>query len=341
MPASESCRARRSRTGDRRTVYTPPQDPAEIVRADGDLERFINDADLFEADPLIKMALIHHQFESIHPFYDGNGRTGRILNVLYLVQGGPARHAGALPQPPHRHAPSPTTTACCKPSVTTTRWEDWVLYMLDAVEQTARTNDRHRPRHQDALLRVQAPHPRRYQLLQPGPDQQPVHAPLHQDRVRQRDLEVSRLTATKYLDALAGGGFLQKHKVGRSNYYINLPLYAILTGQAEMTEDQLEQEALGVAGQCGLCDLVWPGHIAGQGKWRSLRGWPGARRHPGTGRLPAGAAEGTAALGDQHAQATFDGEALITQIQSLPDRQDADVTLVLQQAEALGEAWAV
>ena len=71
-----------------RTVYTPPQDPTEITALMTDLERFINDAVLFDADPLIKMALIHHQFESIHPFYDGNGRTGRIVNVLYLVKEG-------------------------------------------------------------------------------------------------------------------------------------------------------------------------------------------------------------------------------------------------------------
>ena len=51
-----------------------------------DLERFVNNAAVFDADPLIKMALIHHQFESIHPFYDGNGRTGRIINALYLVK---------------------------------------------------------------------------------------------------------------------------------------------------------------------------------------------------------------------------------------------------------------
>ena len=74
--------------GGGRTVYTPPQDPADIVALMGDLERFINDDALFDADPLIKMALIHHQFESIHPFYDGNGRTGRIINVLYLVKHG-------------------------------------------------------------------------------------------------------------------------------------------------------------------------------------------------------------------------------------------------------------
>ena len=70
------------------TVYTPPQNPDDIVRLMSGLERFINDDALFDADPLIKMALLHHQFESIHPFYDGNGRTGRILNVLYLVKNG-------------------------------------------------------------------------------------------------------------------------------------------------------------------------------------------------------------------------------------------------------------
>lgn len=76
--------ALKSSSGD--TVYTPPQDPAEIVALMSDLERCINDAGLFAVDSLIKMALIHHQFESTHPFYDGNGRTGRILNVLYLVK---------------------------------------------------------------------------------------------------------------------------------------------------------------------------------------------------------------------------------------------------------------
>jgi Fic family protein len=71
-----------------RTVYTPPQDLNEITSLMTDVERFINDDQLFNADPLIKMALIHHQFESIHPFFDGNGRTGRIINILYLVKQG-------------------------------------------------------------------------------------------------------------------------------------------------------------------------------------------------------------------------------------------------------------
>ena len=66
-------------------VYSPPQHPAEIQDLMSNLLEYINDDSLCDADPLVKMALIHHQFESIHPFYDGNGRTGRIINLLYLV----------------------------------------------------------------------------------------------------------------------------------------------------------------------------------------------------------------------------------------------------------------
>lgn len=69
-------------------VYIPPQSIDEIERAMANLEAFINHPAMCEVDPLIKMAIIHHQFESIHPFYDGNGRTGRIINVLYLVING-------------------------------------------------------------------------------------------------------------------------------------------------------------------------------------------------------------------------------------------------------------
>jgi Fic family protein len=67
-------------------VYTPPCCEEVIREKMTALELFINDPDLASFDPLIKMAMIHYQFESIHPFLDGNGRTGRILNVLYLVQ---------------------------------------------------------------------------------------------------------------------------------------------------------------------------------------------------------------------------------------------------------------
>ena len=69
-------------------VYVPPQDADTINNLMANLEQFINDNEMADLDPLIKTAIIHHQFESIHPFYDGNGRTGRILIILYLVVNG-------------------------------------------------------------------------------------------------------------------------------------------------------------------------------------------------------------------------------------------------------------
>ncbi len=69
-------------------IYVPPQDSAEIETLMQNLVQYINEDEMQPIDPLIKMAIIHHQFESIHPFYDGNGRTGRIINILYLVAKG-------------------------------------------------------------------------------------------------------------------------------------------------------------------------------------------------------------------------------------------------------------
>ena len=83
-------------------VYVPPQDAAMIVQHMTALERFVNDDAASDLDPLVKMAVIHHQFESIHPFPDGNGRVGRILNVLYLVRSGLLALPHPLSQPRHQ-----------------------------------------------------------------------------------------------------------------------------------------------------------------------------------------------------------------------------------------------
>ena len=80
LPGTE---LKNDRTGE--TIYTPPQTGEEIISLMNNLEHFINDDSISMLDPLVKMAVIHYQFESIHPFYDGNGRTGRIINILYLV----------------------------------------------------------------------------------------------------------------------------------------------------------------------------------------------------------------------------------------------------------------
>jgi Fic family protein len=225
-----------------RVVYTPPQDPAAIVELMRDLERFINDDEAFDADPLIKMAVVHHQFESIHPFYDGNGRTGRIVNVLYLVNKGlldtPVLY---LSRAIVRHKPDyyrllqAVREQADAPARSGEAWQEWLLYMLAAVEQTAAQTIGTVTDIKAALLdykhRIRAAHRFYSQDLI---NNLFMH-PYTKIEFVERDLKVSRLTATRYLDALTADGFVQKVKVGRSNYYINRALNAILT-RAEMVE---------------------------------------------------------------------------------------------------------
>jgi Fic family protein len=218
----------RDQTG--RVIYTPPQDATDIVRLMDALERFINAEPAFPVDPLIRMALIHHQFESIHPFYDGNGRTGRIVNVLYLVK------EGLLDLPIlylSRHIVR--TKARYYQLLQTVRdedrWEDWVGYILEAVDVTAR----------DALATVDAI---RSLQLETKHAIRAKHRFYSQDLLNslfrhpytrigfvEAELGVSRLTASRYLEALVQDGLLAKHRAGRTALYINPRLVAILAAR--------------------------------------------------------------------------------------------------------------
>ena len=217
------------RDQDGNVVYTPPP-PEMVVPLMSELERFVNRDELFPADPLIKMALIHHRFETIHPFYDGNGRTGRIINVLYLVKQElldiPVLYMSRyivrtkgeyyrLLQDVREHD----------------SWEDWVLYMLTAVEQTARDSIASVIAIREAMLDMKRRIRAHFKFYSQDLLNNLFAHPYTKIAFVERDLDVSRLTATKYLDALAREGFLIKQKVGRSNYYINASLYEILTGE--------------------------------------------------------------------------------------------------------------
>lgn len=217
------------RTEAGRTIYTPPQDPDEIIRLMAELERFINDDELFPSDPLIKMALIHHQFESIHPFYDGNGRTGRIINVLYLVKTG-------LLDIPLLYLSSYIVQnkaeyyRLLQAVRDTDDWEDWVMYMLDAVEQTAAQAINTIQAISAALIDYKHRIRDQFRFYSQDLINSLFQHPYTKIAFLMRDLQVSRITATKYLDDLAQAGFLAKHKVGRGSYYINLALSQILQG---------------------------------------------------------------------------------------------------------------
>lgn len=212
------------------TVYTPPQEPAEIVALMSDLERFINDPDCFAADPLIKMALIHHQFESIHPFYDGNGRTGRILNVLYLVKEG-LLDVPVLYLSSHIARTKTDYYHLLQTVRDNDSWEDWVLYMLEAVEQTAGHTIATIHGIKTALFDYKHRIRAGYKFYSQDLINNLFTHPYTKIEFVQRDLKVSRLTATKYMEALSDDGFVQKHKVGRSNYYVNVALNDILLGK--------------------------------------------------------------------------------------------------------------
>ncbi len=213
------------------TVYTPPQSPDEITAHMNDLERFINDPVLFSADPLIKMALIHHQFESIHPFYDGNGRTGRILNVLYLVK-------EDLLEVPVLYLSSYIVRTkgeyyrLLQAVRDSDDWEPWVLYMLRAIDATAGETISTVQAIKKALFDYKHRIRSRFPFYSQDLINNLFMHPYTKIAFIEHDLKVSRLTATRYLDALAEAGFVDKHREGRSNYYINTTLTSILQGSA-------------------------------------------------------------------------------------------------------------
>ncbi|MFZ2407818.1 MAG: Fic family protein, partial [Methylobacter sp.] len=214
-------------------VYQPPQglveqDPAEIERLMASfLEHFHRD-EPGDPDPLVRMAVLHYLFESIHPFYDGNGRTGRILNLLHLVLHGlldlPVLY---LSRHIVRHKPD------CYRGLQAVReenaWEAWVLYMLSAVEETSRetlTKVRGiRDLMQATKQRLRSELPKLYSqdLLN-----NLFRHPYTKIEFIERDLGVSRPTATKYLGALETAGLVRKTKLGRTNIYINEALFSLL-----------------------------------------------------------------------------------------------------------------
>lgn len=215
-------------------IYTPPQNHVEVVELMSRLEQFINDDEQNEYDSLIKMALIHFQFESIHPFYDGNGRTGRIVNVLYLVAKGLldipvlylSRYVIQNKSEYYRLLQAVRDEGT---------WEDWVLFVLRGVEQTSRQTIVIIQAIKDLML--ESKHHIRSEL--PKIYSQDLinnlfRHPYTRIAYVMEDLGVTRVTASRYLDLLTETGILDKQKHGRDNYYINKALVEILVSIPQM-----------------------------------------------------------------------------------------------------------
>ncbi len=210
-----------------KTIYTPPGEKEKILSLLSNLEQYINE-DYDNVDPLVKLAVIHYQFESIHPFYDGNGRTGRILNVLYLV-------LKELLDSPILYLSKfiiRNKTAYYKlfqEVRNNQNWEDWILFILQGIEETAN----------ETLI-----------LVKEINDLMETTAEMIQEKlpkIYSRELvdliffefytkiayikdglDVSRKTASKYLSALEREGFLLSEKIGRERIYLNKALFRVV-----------------------------------------------------------------------------------------------------------------
>lgn len=231
------------RENDGAVIYTPPQDGMAIVRYMSNLEQFINDDHLSQLDPLIKMAIIHHQFESIHPFYDGNGRTGRIINILYLVI------TGLLDLPilylsryvTHNKGEYYRLIQAIRDKNTdnAAEWEAWILFMLKGVEVTAEDtislvkNIGRLMAEYKNIIRPDFGSKYNHELL----NGLFYHPYTKIDHVV-ANMQVSRQTASKYLDRIVALGLLKKEKMGKENYYINTRLMNLFIefGQYKATE---------------------------------------------------------------------------------------------------------
>jgi Fic family protein len=215
-------------------VYTPPQILQEIEDYMKNLEDFINDNNVCAWDSLVKMAVIHHQFESIHPFFDGNGRTGRMINILYLVQ------QGLLDTPilylsryinKHKSEYYRLLQGVRDEGI----WEEWIMFILLGVQHTSYQTirlihemKRLMQKHKQAM-RTELPRMYSQDLLNvlfSHPYTKIAHI--------EQELAVKRLTATKYLDAVVSIGLMQKMKLGRESYYINTDLMECLSNVHDM-----------------------------------------------------------------------------------------------------------
>lgn len=207
-------------------IYTPPQDYETIQELLTNLENYINEPN--DIDPLVNMAIIHHQFESIHPFYDGNGRTGRIINILYLI-------LKDLIDIPILYLSRYIIThkadyyRLLQEVRTENKWEEWILYMLEAVEQTSLETIELINNINDLMIKTQD------KISQELPKIYSkdlieilfTHPYTKIDFLVDR-LNISRQTASKYLSELEAKGILETVQIKNSKYFINIDLFAML-----------------------------------------------------------------------------------------------------------------
>tara|TARA_R110002050_G_scaffold299740_1_gene466228 strand:- start:835 stop:1908 length:1074 start_codon:yes stop_codon:yes gene_type:complete len=209
-------------------VYTPPQEYDTILDLMRNLEQYINDENMSEFDTLVKMAIIHFQFESVHPFYDGNGRTGRIINVLYLVMND-LLNLPVLYLSRYIIEHKVDYYRLLQEVRETDNWENWILYMLDSVEQISKETIVLIGKIRNLIFEYKNLLRNNYKFYSQDLLNNLFKHPYTKIEFIENDLGVSRITASKYLNQLAKDKVLKKEKLGTGNYYINERLIKILT----------------------------------------------------------------------------------------------------------------
>lgn len=214
-----------SKTGE--VIYTPPQDEKEIRDLLKNLEDYINEND--DVDPLIKMALIHYQFESIHPFYDGNGRIGRILNVLYLVLNN-LLDSPILYLSNYINKNKDEYYRLFTEFRENSNYEDWIIYILKGIEETSKNTielikliqEEMEAYKQDFITKL----PKIY-------SEELLDSLFYEVYTRINYIEerchVTRQTAATYLNSLVEAGLLEFEKIGRESIYKNTRLINLLS----------------------------------------------------------------------------------------------------------------
>ena len=215
------------RTGE--VVYTPPQNYEVIKDYLDNLIAYINDDSLQKLDYTIKMAIIHYQFESIHPFYDGNGRTGRIINVLYLIQKGlldtPILYLSRyIIRNKNRYY------QLLREVGQKNNWDSWVLFILNglkeiSIETINKIGDINRIM-QEVKMKIRSEANKIYSkdLLE-----HLFYHPYTKINHLAQSLKIHRQTATKYLNTLVEIGIMDKIRFGREYFYVNKRLYELLS----------------------------------------------------------------------------------------------------------------
>jgi Fic family protein len=207
-------------------IYTPPE-PQYIPDKMADWERFANDEG--ELDPLIKMAILHYQFEAIHPFSDGNGRTGRIMNVLYLME------RGLITQPVLYHSAyiihhKSAYYRLLREVTENDAWEEWLIFMLDAIAETSQMT-------LEFIEKMIALKEHTLEIMRGISQKMPAFElnellfsyPYIKIKTLMEKNLGTRPTVSGYLEELVRRNVLTPQKIGREIYYINHRLMDLLT----------------------------------------------------------------------------------------------------------------